>query len=71
MFGYTYDEYCSDDDRDYVTGTELDDLRDLYCDLVDFTRAKPDEWAQDNIDDQLKKMGQILKMHFDQIRGAQ
>ncbi len=69
MFGYSYDDYCPRDDQDYLAGTELDDLRDLYVDLVDFTRSKPDEWAQDNIDCQLKQIGRILKMHFDQIRG--
>lgn len=69
MFGYTYEEYCSNDDKDYICGTELDDLRDLYIDLVDFTREKPDEWAQEHIDDQLKEMGRILRMHFDKIRG--
>jgi|GEM_PF-6735146 len=69
MFGYTYEEYVCGDDQDYIAGTELDDLRDLYIDLVDFTRVKPDEWALDQIDDQLKQIGRILKMHFDQIRG--
>lgn len=68
MFGYSYDDYCASDDQDYITGTDLDDLRDLYIDLVDFTRVKPDEWAQEHIDSQLEQIGRILKMHFDQVR---
>lgn len=62
------DDYCASDDQDYIASTELDDLRDLYVDLVAFTKEKPDAWAQEHIDDYLVQIGRILKMSFEQAR---